>query len=85
MGEQAVSIAVDARMTLEGGLNQPAGQTPLSVRASLVLWLVNAQQRSGGPGPRGLDHAGWGTLRFNFRGEDRLYGKKHDGGRGKPG
>ncbi len=84
MSEQIVSIAVDSRVTLRGGLTQPEsparGQAvilhphPLyggSMRNNVVEALL-----------AGALAAGWGGLRFNFRGVDGSSGR-HDQGRGE--
>jgi alpha/beta superfamily hydrolase len=84
MNEQAVGIRVDEAVSLEGGLTQPAGAArgqalilhphPLyggSMRNNVVEALL-----------RGALAAGWGCLRFNFRGVGRSSGT-HDGGRGE--
>jgi alpha/beta superfamily hydrolase len=84
MGEQGVRITVDEGVSLDGGLSQPAGTAkgqalilhphPLyggSMHNNVVEALL-----------RGALAAGWGALRFNFRGVGGSTGT-HDGGRGE--
>jgi alpha/beta superfamily hydrolase len=84
MSEQKVSIEVDAQVTLEGGLSLPEG--PARGQAIILhphpLYGGSMHNNVVEALAQGALAAGWGALRFNFRGVGGSSGA-HDAGRGE--
>lgn len=84
MDEQRISIAVDAAVTLEGGYSAPTGQPQgqAMILHPHPLYGGSMDNNVVAALKRGALQAGWGVLRFNFRGTGGSSGQ-HDRGRGE--